>query len=174
MAMSPRVVAVLLVGTLSVAGALDAVSRNAAVSQPPAPVVELVGLAGQHRTVGAADLAKMPQISATVSSHNVQGTYRGASLGDLLRLVERPEGEALRGKAVASAISVEASDGYRVAFALAEVDTGFTNKVIFLADAKNGAPLDTSEGPFRVIVPDEKRPARWAKKVVRIRLVPVP
>jgi hypothetical protein len=173
MTMSPRVVALALVGTLSVAGIVDGVSRSHALRSQPTAGVELVGLAGQHRTVGAADLAKLPHVSATVSSHNVSGTYRGVSLGDLLRLVDRPAGENLRGKALATAISVDAADGYRVVFALAEVDSGYTNKVIFLADAKNGAPLDTAEGPFRVIVPDEKRPARWAKKVIRIRLVPV-
>jgi len=174
MTMSPRVVAVVLVGTLSAVGVVDSVSRLHAWRSPqPTVAVELVGLAGQHRTVGAADLAKLPHVSATVSSHNVEGTYRGVSLGDLLRLVDRPAGESLRGKALATAISVDAADGYRVAFALAEVDSGYSNKVIFLADTKNGAPLDTAEGPFRVIVPDEKRPARWAKKVIRIRLVPV-
>jgi hypothetical protein len=152
-----------------------AVSGSSWIAPPlrqRAPVVELVGLDGQRRTVGLTDLAKLPHVDATVSSHNVEGKYRGVPLGDLLRLVDRP-GEALRGKALATAISVEASDGYRVAFALAEVDTGYSNKVIFLADAKNGAPLDSAEGPFRLIVPDEKRPARWVKNVVRIRLVPI-
>ena len=174
MTMSPRAVALVLVSTLSAAGVLDGLSASGApVPQQSAPVVELVGLTGQHRTVGVADLIKLPQVSATVSSHNVQGTYRGVSLGELLRLVERPEGKALRGKALATAISIEAADGYRVAFALAEVDSGLTNKVIYLADAKNGAPLDTAEGPFRVVAPDDKAPARWVKKVVRIRLVPV-
>jgi DMSO/TMAO reductase YedYZ molybdopterin-dependent catalytic subunit len=144
-----------------------------AQAAPGAPSVELIGLAGQHRTVTAADLARMPHVEATVSSHNVEGKYRGVALGELLKLVDRPAGEALRGKALATAVSVEASDGYRIVFALAEIDSGFTNKVIFLADSKNGGPIDATEGPFRLVVPDEKRPARWAKLVTRIRLVPV-
>ncbi len=115
----------------------------------------------------------MPHVDATVLSHNVQGKYSGVLLGELLKLVGRPVGEALRGKALATAVSVEAADNYKIIFALAEVDSGFTSKVIFLADRKNGAPIDASEGPFRIIVPDEARPARWAKQVVRIRLVPV-
>jgi hypothetical protein len=157
-----------------VAGLVACVVSLVAMSAPQrSQVVELVGLSGQHRSVGAIDLAKLPHVDATVSSHNVQGTYRGVPLGELLRLVDRPAGEALRGKALATAISVEASDGYRVLFALAEVDSGFSNKVIFLADSRNGAPLDSAEGPFRIIVPDEKRPARWAKNVARIRLIPV-
>lgn len=144
-----------------------------ASTQQGTALVELIGLSGQRRALGAADIAKLPHVDATVSSHNVQGRYRGVLLGELLRLVDRPAGEALRGKALATAVSVEASDGYRVAFAIAEVDSAFSNKVIFLADTKNGAPIDSTEGPFRIIVPDEKRPARWAKWVVRIRLVAI-
>jgi DMSO/TMAO reductase YedYZ molybdopterin-dependent catalytic subunit len=135
--------------------------------------LELIGVGGAHKTLTVADIAKMPHVEATVSSHNVSGKYSGVLLGELLKLVGRPVGEALRGKALATVVSVEAADNYRVVFALAETDSGFTSKVIFLADRKNGAPLDSAEGPLRMIVPDERRPARWAKQVLRIRLVPV-
>jgi hypothetical protein len=66
---------------------------------------------------------------------------------------------------------VEASDGYRVTFAPAELDSAFTDKLVFLAYLKDGAPLDSAEGPFRLIAAGEKRPARWARGVVRIRVL---
>jgi hypothetical protein len=34
-----------------------------------------------------------------------------------------------------------------------------------LADTKDGQPLPPREGPFRIIVPGEKRPARWVRQV---------
>ncbi|HEY4131024.1 MAG TPA: molybdopterin-dependent oxidoreductase [Gemmatimonadaceae bacterium] len=138
-------------------------------------VARASGLVAQAKPAAAPNSATtvLPHVDATVSSHNVQRKYSGVLLGELLKLVGRPVGEALRGKALATVVSVEAADNYKVVFALAEVDSGFTSKVIFLADRKNGAPIDASEGPFRVIVPDEARPARWAKQVVRVRLVPV-
>jgi hypothetical protein len=40
-----------------------------------------------------------------------------------------------------------------------------TDRVVLLADTKDGQPLPTREGPFRIIVPDEKRPARWVRQV---------
>lgn len=40
-----------------------------------------------------------------------------------------------------------------------------TDRVILLADIKDGQPLPPGEGPFRVIVPGEKRPARWVRQV---------
>jgi hypothetical protein len=60
---------------------------------------------------------------------------------------------------------VEATDGYRAVFALAELDPELTDRVILLADTKDGQPLSPSEGAFRVIVPGEKRPARWVRQV---------
>jgi len=71
-------------------------------------------------------------------------------------------------------VLVEASDGYRVTFALAELDAAFTDKLVLLAYAKDGSPLAASEGPFRVIAVGEKRPARWARNVVSIRVVVAP
>lgn len=166
----------LFLGALPATAVAQGAAKSApkAVSATPAKnSVELIGLDGKRRVVTAAELARMPRVDATVSSHNVQGTYSGVSLGALLRLVDRPAGEALRGKALTTAVSVEAADGYRVIFALAELDSGFTTKKVFLADRKNGAAIDASEGPLRVIVPDEARPARWAKQITRIRLIAV-
>ena len=62
-------------------------------------------------------------------------------------------------------VLVEASDGYRAAFSLAELDPEMTDRVVLLADTKDGQPLSPREGPFRIIVPGEKRPARWVRKV---------
>ena len=67
-------------------------------------------------------------------------------------------------------MTIEATDGYRVLFSLAELDPGFTDRVVILADRVSGQPLPASEGPYRLIVPGEKRPARWAGQVTRITL----
>jgi hypothetical protein len=68
-------------------------------------------------------------------------------------------------EAVAITVLIEAADGYRAAFALAELDPELTDRIILLADTKNGQPLPPSEGSFRIIVPGEKRPARWVRQV---------
>lgn len=39
-----------------------------------------------------------------------------------------------------------------------------------LADTRDGKPLDAHEGPYRIIVPGEKRPGRWVRQVQRIEL----
>jgi DMSO/TMAO reductase YedYZ molybdopterin-dependent catalytic subunit len=60
---------------------------------------------------------------------------------------------------VTMTVLVEATDGYRAVFSLAELDPELTDRVILLADTKDGQPLPPREGPFRIIVPGEKRPA---------------
>jgi len=48
-----------------------------------------------------------------------------------------------------------------VVIALPELDPAFTDKQIVLALARDGKPLDAKEGPYRLVIPDEKRMARW-------------
>ena len=57
--------------------------------------------------------------------------------------------------------------------ALPEIDPAFTNQQILLAFLKDGKPLDDKEGPYRIVIPDEKRPARWARQVTALKLVDV-
>jgi hypothetical protein len=72
-----------------------------------------------------------------------------------------PAGDKLRGKWIGSFVVVEAIDGYRAVFALAELDPAFNDRTIILADLRNGQPLDKKHGPFQVIAPGDKRPTRW-------------
>ena len=76
-----------------------------------------------------------------------------------------PLGAELRGSNMAMYLLVEAADDYRVVFALPELDPAFTERVILLADRRDGQPLAAAEGPLRLVVPDEKRHARWVRQV---------
>jgi hypothetical protein len=82
-------------------------------------------------------------------------------------------GDSLRGKRLSSYLLVEAADGYRVVIALPELDPGFTDRVILLADNADGHPLDSKEGPFRIVIPGEKRMARWVRQVIALKVVQV-
>lgn len=145
-------------------------STTHALAQPSA-AIDIVGLRGQQRSVAAADLATLPRREVVASAHQVSGRFSGVPLTEVLRLVDAPRGDSLRGPALATYVLVEATDGYRVVFALAELDAGFTDRLVLLADRKDGAPLGGRDGPFQLIVPDEKRPARWVRQVRRIRVV---
>ncbi len=45
---------------------------------------------------------------------------------------------------------------------------------VLVADRKDGKPLDAHEGPFRLVVPGDKRPARSARSIVKIEIRALP
>jgi hypothetical protein len=54
--------------------------------------------------------------------------------------------------------------------ALAEVDPSFHSGEVIVADTMNGQPLDAKSGPFKMVVTEDKRPARWVRNLVSIEL----
>jgi hypothetical protein len=76
------------------------------------------------------------------------------------------KGRGARGTTVV----VGAADGYRVVFALPEIDPAFSNRLILLADRRDQQPLSPDEGPLRLIVPGEKRQARWVRQVTTVTI----
>lgn len=115
----------------------------------------------------AADLAKLPRRSVSAKGHDgKEASFDGVELSDILKLAGVKFGEQLRGKDLALFLVVGAFDNYRAVFALPELDHAFTDRLVILADRRDGKPLSEKEGPIRIVVPDEKREARWVRQVV--------
>lgn len=119
-------------------------------------------------------LAGMPRKTVKASAHGVEGEWEGVPMIEVLRAAGAPVGDALRGKNLAFFVRITAADGYRVVFALAELDPKFRDDSVILADHHDGKPISTTEGPFRVIAPGEKRPGRWIRQVTKIELLRAP
>jgi DMSO/TMAO reductase YedYZ molybdopterin-dependent catalytic subunit len=98
-------------------------------------------------------------------------TYEGVLLEVLLQNAGAPHGEQLRGQLMTSYVVAEAQDRYRVVFALAELDSGFLDSQVLVADTMDGAPLGAKLGPLRLVAPHEKRPARWVRMLKTITVV---
>jgi DMSO/TMAO reductase YedYZ molybdopterin-dependent catalytic subunit len=112
--------------------------------------------------LSVSDLKKMPRKTLSVVNPHEKKTevYEGVPLTELLHRVGVPQGENLRGATMASYVVAEGSDGYRVVFSLAELDSDFLDSDVIVADTVNGAPLGPNQGPFRIVTPHDKRPAR--------------
>ncbi len=119
----------------------------------------------------AAEFAKLPRQSMRAKGHDgVESQYQGVPLIEVLAKAGVPTGKAVRGQALSLFVVVEAADGYRAVFALAELDREFTDRVILLADRRDDTPLPAHAGPLQIIVPGEKKHARWVRQVIRIRV----
>ncbi len=95
----------------------------------------------------AADLAKLPRRTVRATDHDrKEATFEGVELGEVLRLAGVEFGERLRGKSLALFLVAEAADEYRAVFALPELDRAFTNRVVLLADRRDGKPLAATRG----------------------------
>lgn len=122
-------------------------------------------------TLNLADMQAFKQ--TTVIRKDKDGknhTYAGVTLVDILQKAGATVGADLKGANLAKFILIEAADGYKVVFALAELDSNFTNRTIILATMMDDALLPIGDGPFRVIVQDEKKPARCIKQVTAIKV----
>lgn len=136
----------------------------------PAPAeVRFIGFA-QNRTYDAAALTQLPRQQVEASDHGTPARFEGVALLELLRQAGAPVDKSLRGPALSQCVVVNAADGYRVVFALAEFDTEFGNAGAVLADRRDGKALDAKEGPFRLVIAREKRAGRWVRQVNQIEL----
>ncbi len=146
----------------------DAVAVSAAAS------LAVAGEDGKIVRFDRAALAKLPQHSVRAEAHGKSVECTGVNLIDVLGAVGAASGEALRGKNLALYVRISAADGYRAVFALAELDPGFRSDVPIVTASCGGNALEAKDGPFRLVVPGEKRPARWVRQVTAIDLLRAP
>lgn len=136
-----------------------------------AQTLSLSGEAGQHASLTAAQFAALPHVHIQVMQHGEPHAYDGVLLSDLLARVGAPHGEAIKGRELATVVRVSAHDGYQVVVSLAETDAVTRTAKMIVADREAGAPLKADEGPFRLVIEDDLRPARSARNVERIEVI---
>jgi DMSO/TMAO reductase YedYZ molybdopterin-dependent catalytic subunit len=111
----------------------------------------------------------MPRASIDTPAihHEPPAHWQGVALEDVLQRAGAPSGEQLRGHGMTTIVRVTASDHYQVVFSLGELDPMLGNEQVILVDTQDGQPL-TKNGPFRLVVPGDKRPARWIHSITTI------
>ena len=98
-------------------------------------------------------------------------TFKGVMLWTILDSAGVTLGNGLRGENLAKYVLVKANDGYEVVFSLPEIDPEFSDKIILLAHEVDGKPLAATEGPFRLVVPQDKKHARWIRQLTSIQVL---
>src|SRR5579862_1971821 len=137
----------------------------------PAQTLQVVDADGHATSVTRAQIANLPHVTVDTRDHDKAAQFEGVALAPLLATAGIQLGDALRGPRMSEVLLVEAADGYKVVFALAEVDPAFATREIILAYKRDGKPMDAREGPFRIVAPGDKRPARWIRQVTTLKIV---
>ena len=118
-----------------------------------------------------ADLELMPLQTVEALEHSGEkAQFTGVPLHQVLKAAGVPMGEHLHGPALSLYVVIVAADGYQAVYALPEIDPLATERPVILADQKNGRPLDAVAGPLRMVLPKEKRYARWVRQVIKIEV----
>ena len=133
------------------------------------PSIRVSGEVTKPLQLQAADLAKMKRTTVTLKDRdgNDHG-YTGVPVEEILDLAGVTTGKQLRGENLTKYLLVKCADGYEVLFSLAELDSSFTDRTVIIADESEGKPLPSGKGPFRLIVPGEKKPARSSFQVTEL------
>jgi len=115
-------------------------------------------------------LAALPHKTITLYNEHakVNQTYTGVSLIDLLTPLGAPAKP--HGKEFKLYLVAEGSDGYQVVYSVAEVNPDVHDCTVLVADAMDGKPIGDS-GPLQLVATGEKRPARWVRNLVAVRVL---
>jgi hypothetical protein len=122
-------------GAVSKPGAWDAARLRRDLTGDIRPVAYT--LKGQHHTAHAVPLwallqAAQPRINPQIKHH-------------LLQFV----------------VAVRGQDGYTADFTLGELSPDFGGRAVWVAWDEDGKPLTGDAGPVQILVPGDKKPARW-------------
>jgi DMSO/TMAO reductase YedYZ molybdopterin-dependent catalytic subunit len=153
--------------------------HSSTAAQPVAKAAEetlaIKGAVPHPRQLTAKDIEALPRKTVQIKgSDGKTVSYEGPILADVLATAGVTLGSTLRGATMANYLVVTGADGYRAVFALPELDAGFTDNLIILADRRDGQPLSATEGPLRIVVPAEKRAARSVRQVVALTIMVSP
>ncbi|MSP79048.1 MAG: hypothetical protein EXR67_05805 [Dehalococcoidia bacterium] len=96
--------------------------------------------------------------------------YTGVRLYDLLDSAGIRLNPKVNEDFLGKVIVVTSADGHVVVIAGGEIEPRFMNGDVIIATQHNGAPLASTEGNLRLMVPFDRKPGRWAKDLVSIDL----
>src|SRR6201991_4786203 len=155
--------------TIMIAAAFCLPGAGVFAQAMPPYSVKVSGEVTTPLTLTAADLTAMPRTTATAKDkQGVPHTFAGVAIADILNKAGVTTGRQLKGENLAKYLLVTCADNYQVVFSLAELDSSFTDRVVILADQMEGKPLPSGVGPFRIVVPGEKKPARNSFQVTAL------
>jgi len=147
------------------------IPANVFAQTSQAVALRVSGEVPNHIELSLSDIAAFQRQTISVTDEKGNpAKYEGVPVEEILKKAGAPLGKELKGPNMAVGLIAGAPDGYRVLFSLTEFDAAFSDRVILLADRRDGKPLDNREGPLRLVVPGDKRHARWIRGVTTLEV----
>jgi len=110
-----------------------------------AQTLQVINLDGHSTTLTAAQISSLPHVTVDARDHDGPAQFQGLPLSAILSSAGIQLGDSLHGTRMSEVLLVSAADGYKVAFALAEVDPAFAAREIILADKREGTASRRSQ-----------------------------
>lgn len=158
----------------SIGGVVSIEAKSVEAAPAAGDGLELAGLLDRPGPVDLASLPAEAHIEVTTVAASGHGgapidprRYGGVRLYALLEqagiCLDPDQHEDFLGKVVVAS----SADGHAVVIAGGEIEPRFQNGDVILATTQDGVPIE--DGP-RLIVPFDRKPGRWAKRITRIEL----
>lgn len=161
----------LILASLLLAGSTISAQDHAAMASGkpaanPSTSLTLTGLAGKTVTLTPADFKALPHITAAVHNahNNKDESYSGVPVSALLAMVQPAKGEGPKVSTNMQIIVAGATDGFQVALTLCDTIPECRSGQAVVADMQDGNSIE-ADGAFKLILTEDKRPARWARNL---------
>ena len=144
--------------------------QTGSMSKPAPPAGPLKIVFGDKSSEWTATaLAALPHKTITVHNEHTKADeiYSGVPIIDLLTRLGVPSSP--RGKDLRLYLVAAGSDGYAVVYSAAEVNPDVHDATVLIADTEDGKPI-AADGPLKLVATGEKRPARWVRNLVAIKV----
>lgn len=143
-------------------------SAGMALGKPEAvrsTTLTITGLGGTTRTLLPDEFKALPHTPVQVhNAHNGKDeSYSGVPVRDLLALVPPPAGTQTV-SANMQVVVAGATDHFHVAIALCDTNPDCRSGQAIVADMQDGGPI-TADGAFKLILTEDKKPARWSRNL---------
>jgi tungstate transport system substrate-binding protein len=145
----------------------------APTTEPTKAIFSVVGEVPTPLFFDADAWAKLPrhQVSAKQKDGST-AQFDGVLVGDLLKSagisLSNHQMNRQNGSLV---VRAQGSDGYVAAFSMAELDDDIAQREILIADHRDGQPLADTEGPLRIICPQDAIGVRSVRQVVSLAVI---
>ncbi len=134
----------------------------------PADTFQIAGAVTAPHTWSVAQIKKQMPTDIRPLTYTLKGqshTAHAVALWTLLQAAGPRLNPQIKHHLLQFIVAVRGQDGYTSDFTLGELSPDFGDRAVWVALDEDGKPLTGDGGPVQLLVPGDKKPARWVHAV---------